>query len=397
MQNFADSNCSTINVFDFLSPLQKEDVTSRTCILDTTEAINSAINLADSMKGGMVYFSNGTYLITGTLHASVTNLVLKGSGIGSTILHFKNGDRDCIVAQGMTLNEIFGWSLSDMKLTFEGKTGGQTVRAHYTNNVVIYNIMVSECWSLFDFFINKNINLRDIFVDDIIGGEGAYAIHWRAPSDGSERSDILTIKNFVANGKYSGCDGIVWDGLAHTLTMTDCHLLKFNCPFIIKNTLGNKSGCVPMFGTFTNLRIEGARCSSLHIGSGEFFKFNSCNIINESGQEGQNSNDSHAVTIDSDDSGSITKAIKFIGCTIGGSKGSAVFCDAKNVDFLNCDFVSNSNTLYKQSAAIAVASNANNIKILGCSSSIFNGIDHWASTFVIDSNARNVIHQYCSI
>jgi hypothetical protein len=58
-----------INVLDFLTPAEINDVLTRTGSLDVTSQIQSAIDLAESQKGGVVWFPSGVYRITDTIEA----------------------------------------------------------------------------------------------------------------------------------------------------------------------------------------------------------------------------------------------------------------------------------------------------------------------------------------
>jgi hypothetical protein len=379
-----------INVFDYLTDIQKEDVSTRKASIDTTDAINSAINFALSRDGGLVFFPDGTYLVMKTIFASGHNIWLKGSGPGSTIIKFNNGNLDCIVSGGTPSAQIFRWSVTDFMFMYSGKTGGQTIKAHYTHNINIDNIVSNDCWSLFEFYVNNTINITNIYANGIRGDNSAFAISWKAPADGTGRSDIIFIKNFIANCYYSGANGIVWDGNAATLSAVDCYLLACNYAIIINNTARSKE-FFPFFGNFYNVQIEGALINSVQINAGGYLKFVGCLIGNASGQEIVNDHDEYALTIGSDADASVTRGIKFIGCTMGGCRLGATLCDARDVDFLNCDFIGWWTTIPNTYAALTIWDNASDIKVIGCSSAMYGAPNPWKQGIFISPKAKRVI------
>ena len=387
------STSDDINVFDYMTPVQKADVIARTALLDVTVPINNAILHASAIGGGGVFFPNGTYLIEGTINASFSDVTLEGSGIGATVLQFNNLALDCISIEGTLADQIFRINVTNFQFNYSGKTGGQAIKAHYAHNLGITNIASYQAWSLFDFFVNNTIRISNIYADGITGGAGAFAISWKAPSDGSARSDIIFIDDFIANGHYSGADGIVWDGLANSLSTSDCYLLQFAFPVIINNT-GVVPNNVPLFATFNNLQIEGASSSAIQINAGGYYKFMGCHIINESGQAGQGNADTYALAIGPDLAGSLTRGIKFIGCTIGNSKQGAVFCNAKGVDFLQCDFIANPSTDVNAFAAISIGANAEDVTVIGCRSALFGTSHTWKNGLIADVGAVRILESY---
>jgi hypothetical protein len=66
-----------INVLDFMTPAQITDVLTRAGSLDVTSQIQAAIDLAESQKGGVVWFPSGVYRITDTIEAR-TGVKLQG-------------------------------------------------------------------------------------------------------------------------------------------------------------------------------------------------------------------------------------------------------------------------------------------------------------------------------
>jgi len=66
-----------INVFDFMTPAEIDDVLTRTGSIDVADKIQEAIDLAETQKGGVVWFPSGVYLIGDTINAK-TGVKMQG-------------------------------------------------------------------------------------------------------------------------------------------------------------------------------------------------------------------------------------------------------------------------------------------------------------------------------
>jgi hypothetical protein len=141
----------------------------------------------------------------------------------------------------------------------------------------------------------------------------------------------------------------------------------------------------------TDWQANGATSIGLQINAGGFYKFVDCTIFNASGDSGQGSADTNALQINPDTGVSTTHAIKFVGCSIGLCRSSAVVCNARNVNFIGCDFLCGATTPINTLPAIEVAAVATNITIIGCSSQVFGNANVWANGLKVDAGASHVI------
>lgn len=79
---------ATVNVFDFMTEVEIEDVTTNTAFIDVTSKIQAAI---DSINTGLtVFLPRGTYKITSTIFLRRSGVHIIGTGPGSTLIKYVN-------------------------------------------------------------------------------------------------------------------------------------------------------------------------------------------------------------------------------------------------------------------------------------------------------------------
>lgn len=139
-------------------------------VTDDTSAIQTAIDAAALVGGGIVYISRGRFKLT-TLLNIPSNVVLEGAGIGITILDFST------MAAGTTLTDAKGISLAGSVGTAISVT---TVIVESSNQIIVSD---ASSLSADDLILLTNGELYDPLTDNIT---------WT-------KSEILRIKSIASN------------------------------------------------------------------------------------------------------------------------------------------------------------------------------------------------------
>lgn len=345
---------------------------------DNTSAIQAAINsLTD---GGVVYFPEGTYKITGTLTISVSGVSLIGSGRNGSILKFANGSSDCIVvtgsATGWPTNQLLGFQLSNFTINHTGKTGGRSVYIAYAAYCSVSNIVFNNVYAGIQVYVTNTVNVENVIIQGVTGA-GSYGLYFSAPGDGTFNSTALTLFNVTVNALYSGADGMVWDGYATTLNADQLTFLECRYGLHIKNTAASNA-YYPQFAAIHNFNTDGIQNIGLYIEAGQQLLFTDSYIGNTSGASGQGGTDTNALKILPDSSAGYTRDLKFTNCRIGLSKESAVSLNTRDTTFVNCSFETGSTTPNNTYPAIDILTGAEGIQVVGCTSNVYGNLNNWS-------------------
>ena len=117
---------ATVNVFDFMTPAMIADVKARTGLIDTTAAIQAAINSLAS-GGGVVRLPKGKYLTTSELLISTKGVSLVGDGQFGTNTQYDQGSTTIYGAHSgnsiLNIKGSIGTTISNLCLQ-SGPTSG---------------------------------------------------------------------------------------------------------------------------------------------------------------------------------------------------------------------------------------------------------------------------------
>ncbi|MDE2429547.1 MAG: hypothetical protein KGM99_12510 [Burkholderiales bacterium] len=359
---------------------------------DDTAAINAAIT-AVSSAGGTVLLGAATYRVTGTI-IQKNGVTLCGYGPRATILNFANGTLDCITATGSAGNYLYGIFIRDLQMTFSGKTGGRAVFWTYVANSALDNVEINGSYTGIDIYIANTVSLNRV---RIVTVTSSYALRWRAPTDGSARSDVLNLSDVVLNPGWGAVDGIVWSGLAQTMNMCNVAVLQARYGLAIKATPASFPN-VPAFLEAINFQVEGASQQSVRIECGSQYHFFDCGLLNRYGTTGQGSADDYAVAIYGDVADSITNGIKFIGCHIGDCAKSTIYTEARGVIVSACSLVNGGRLAANTYPAVQVAAVAQDTDICDCRDYTWGALNNYKHMIQLDNGSiRNRVQGNFSV
>jgi hypothetical protein len=371
---------------------------------DDTTAIQAAITAAQT-SGGCVLLPAATYKIAGTLNVTGNNVRIVGAGRRATILNFANGASDCITVVGVSYASMCaGFQLENVQLSFASKTGGRTLAMQYCTRAVIRDVDVENCYTGFEIYGNNDAFIENVIFQGVGGGSGinfsafgpashmptaCYGIFWHGAADGTASAIQLTTVNVTVSANYSGADGFIWDGNASTWNMLQTTALNTRYGLWVKNSAASASN-FPTFLNAVNFNTDGMLTGGVRIDGGSTFQFANCAINNTSGSSGQGSADTYAMQINADASHSVTREIYLVGCRIGLSKQSALYCAARDVLISSCKFISGTTTPSNTYPAIEVASPAQDINISNCQFSLYGAVNDWKYGVQVDSGTSRV-------
>jgi hypothetical protein len=398
-----------VSVLDFLSSVQRTAYLNKTNDTDMTVAINEALLRS---AGRDLYFPPGLARITGTLSFTVqpgkSAPHIIGSGIEATILYFDNGASDCMVFAGTDTgsNQLNGFQLRDMSIKMAGtKTNGRTLALAFAYKTHFENLYIENAWAGFEIYVTNNCDLRNVNFQVVRGTTAptnyygpahqaparSYALYWHAPSDGSFRSDALRTINVTAFVGYSGAVAFLWDGAASTWDAFQLTALNSYYGLWIRNT-GQSTSNYPVYGEFHNFNTDGVQTTGLRIDGGAQIRFVGCNITNTTGSSGQGNADTYAVHILGDTSYSLTRALAFETCQIGGNRQHGVYVDvARDIQFNNCYIVNGGQQAAGTYSGIYLNGACEDILINGNKFSLYGANNNWLYGVYVSSTAARVL------
>lgn len=343
-----------------------------------TAAIQAAITYIQTQGGGVVFFpcTSASYRVTGTLNIIGHGVTLEFES-AFTKLVFANGSSDCIVLDGTTVGGagIYNLAIRRGLIDHSGKTGGTTIKLFKANNVLLDRVQINNAYQPFDFNVVNNVCLSNCQVNTVANGQ--FALRFRAPGDGSARSDVLTLFNTVIQCGTTGADGVEWDGYAHTMRIFGGGIIGARDAFVVKNT-ANSANYYPSFLMAYDLEIDGTTRIAVDIRAGNQFNFATCDIFCLSSASGP------VVKVSPDSSYSITHSVRFTGGRITGGQGKLLDFNAKNLNVTGATLAGGAAAGSGSAEAIAIGANAENVLIVG------NNIGQYWGSFVYHSYAITV-------
>jgi hypothetical protein len=326
---------------------------------DDTAAIQAAITYVQSKHGGTVYFphtANG-YRCTGTLNVADHGVTLEFESAYTKLL-FANGAADCISINGTTIGGagIYNITIRNGLIDHSGKTGGTTIKLYKANNVLLDRVQINNAYQPVDCNVVNNVCLDNCQINNVANGQ--YGLRFRAPGDGSARSDVLTLINTVIQCGASGADGIEWDGLADTLRIFGGGILSARDGLVIKNTAASASN-YPLFLMAYDFEIDGTTRKAVVGNGGAQMNFVGCDLFCLSTAAGP------VVDVLPDTGASLTNSWRFIGGRIAGGQGKLLSYNAKNLTVSGVTLAGGAAAGSGSAEAIAIGANAENILITG--------------------------------
>ncbi len=289
-------------------------------VTDDTAALQAAVNAAVAAGGGLVYFPIGNYLNTGTLTVNGNGVVLAGQSTTGSKITFNNGANDSIYLYGPSSSGIYNCQIRDLSLEHGTKTGGAAIKAYRANQCQIARVNINNPWNGFDFKTINNLIVSETVVASV---HGSFGCKFYSLATGTERSDVLTMRDTGFDMSPGGGDGIVWDGFAHTMRLFGVGVLNANRGLLVQNTAGSGS-YYPAFGEFFDLEIVGTTGTAARLEAGAVMAFNGCELFNLATATGP------VLEILGDTSGSYTNGIRITGGRIFGGAKECIVMGGRN-------------------------------------------------------------------
>jgi hypothetical protein len=329
--SYLDDDFTSIPAFNVMGPLFGA---AGNGVADDTPAVQLAITAAQAAGGGVVDFPPGTYLITGTLNITGSNITLRGAGQRATQLHFSNGSANSIVVNGVSVTQLYGFVLRDMFVTHGTKTGGIALWMLNAAAIRLVNVAFDQCWNGVLVGDNTNgIEFMYVAINAIQVG-GAYGLKWYSVPPAI--SAQLTLIDVTVQCRFAGQVAFLRDGFTATLRVQGLALLAGTYGYHVINTAASASQ-IPQFDYIDDMEVDGASISAMRIESMFDAHFSNCDLTNNSGASGQGSADLDALSIVYD-AASNTQQMTFTNCYIGNTQRSAARITARSVGFVNCTF-----------------------------------------------------------
>jgi hypothetical protein len=327
---------------------------------DDTAAIQRAITFAQTFFAGCIVrfpHSEPHYRCLGTLNITGHGVTLEFE-TALTRLVFANGTADCIVIDGTSIGGagVYNLAIRNGLIDHSGKTGGATIKLYKANNVLFDRVQVNNAHQPFDLNVTNNVMLYFCQVNIVANGQ--YALRWRAPGDGSARSDVLTLFNTVLQCGTTGADGIEWEGQAHTMRIFGGGIIGARDAFVIKNTAASAS-YYPSFLYAFDFEIDGTTRKVVVGNAGSQMNFIGCDLFCLASAAGP------VVDVYPDTGASYTNSWRFEGGRIAGGQGKLVSYNAKNLTMSGVTAAGGANAGSGSAEAIAIGANAADILIVG--------------------------------
>lgn len=328
---------------------------------DDAAAIQTTADTAAALPGGATVFIPGRCrFATGSLHIKASSVVISGVSQQESNIYFDNGADDGIVYDSTTSSRYYGESIEHILLDFAtSKTGGRAVYAPYVGTSSMEDVFINNAYDGLDLYVTNNWDMRNVWLQAIRGGSGKACLYWHAPATGvAEESQLLKLTQFGCNATKTGADGLVIDGFSQSLIGGHIEVAEGRYNVWVKNS-ANSTTYYPSFLNFGSLYATIALAQSVRIDAGRWMEFPSFHIENNTGYPGQGGADTYGLYIGPDTAKSVTQNISFGIGTIGHSRLSAAFVNAKDISFTGTKFAASSNTTANQDAVTLDTSAAN--------------------------------------
>lgn len=328
--------------------------------------INAALAEADVYGGGIVFIPGYCrYEANTALTIPSQGIAIEGTGSGSSGILFDNGANDGIVYNATSGNRFEQMAIRNILLDYKTtKTGGRAIYAPYVNTSSMEDVFILNAWNGVELYIVNNWDVRNVWMQNIRGGTGKYCMYWHAPATGAAaESQFLKLTQWGCNANLDVAgngiaDGLVIDGFSQSLIGGHIEIAGTRYGVWIKNS-ANSTQYYPSFLNFGSLYTTISSSQAVRIEGGRWMEFPSFHIENNTGYAGQGSADTYGLYIAPDSSYSVTQNISFGIGTIGHSKDSAAYVNAKDISFTGTKFAASANTAAGKDAVTLGSSAAN--------------------------------------
>lgn len=329
-------------------------------IIDELEARIGVSNYG----GGVIYFPAGTYKFTTGLTINNSFITLQGQGTQSTSLIFHNATGTCIDIDGTSV----GGGIRDVRIldmavnTNAAKTAGATIKVKNAYRCVFQRLAVEYCITGFDITDGTNdITIRDTVIVPNLAGS-LHGIFWNtSTTNGTVRSDVLTLDNVVVSAQWSDATCVLWDGFCATMVASHLRLLHAKYGLRVINTNASAAN-YPQFLNAFDLECEGFKTRAVSIEAGAEFKIVASDINNLTGFASQGSADDYALAV-LDGGISITRGIQISDTRIGLCQQSAVYYNAWEGQLSNIQVVGASQAGSALHPAVMIGANARDVQM----------------------------------
>lgn len=322
---------------------------------DDSTAIQNAINAADN--GGLVFFPQGTYIISSTINITTNNTALIGSGAGATVIKAPAGSENlAMIVVGNGTDTIAHVTISKILFTSENiKTANQAIKLQKAFKTWLYELRIENQYNALYAYNSTETFLRD---SDIRNTKND-AIIWE--SQLSSGYDFY-INNVVADNPdaTNSGTGINWLG-GENFVIQNCDFLNFDTGFHIHP--GSSHQC--RFGFFSNAEFDFASDNNIAITNGDGGDVVGLTFTNTWSGTATN----YGVLISTSGGGTL-QGVRFIGHK-SFHNGLAGFrlAGGKDIHLLGCDVIGNSQTTSNTRSGIEISSGIDdNWSIVGCKS-----------------------------
>jgi hypothetical protein len=139
---------------------------------DSTTGINSAIT-AVCATGGTLFFPHGTYKITSNITVSCSNIVIKGDGIGNTIISLASATSGAFTFTGSNNQEITGLTINNGVT----QTAGTYISISTTNTFIARDIGLNGAFHGIDTVTGSIQYLTNLHITNTVAttGVGIYS------------------------------------------------------------------------------------------------------------------------------------------------------------------------------------------------------------------------------
>lgn len=220
---------TVVNVFDYLTPDQINDVQTDAGSMDVTNSVQNAITAG---LGKVLYFPKGTYRINTFLYCTTSNTVFKGAGKGLSVLKKGSSDPSSILfiypSSGISNIEITGltfdsnnYSVSGLKTRYVSDLRIKNCLFCNSTNSSIISLLID--WDSPPLAINFDILIDTCTFSNIAGWDVVI-----------RHADRVSIRNCLFSNSTATGAGISWNQYE-----SNCSFTNVNTPMNINYTANN--------------------------------------------------------------------------------------------------------------------------------------------------------------
>jgi hypothetical protein len=374
----------TVSVFDFNNV--GGFATALQSAIDYLEAQVGALNYG----GGIIDIPAGDWRPNAKVTISKSFITLRGAGTQATSITFANGAQDCIEIDG-GVSGLRDVRILDMSVNGDGlKTAGAAIKLRNAYRCVFQRLAVEYCITGFDIGAGTNdITIRDTV---IVPNQAASVagIWWHCPTDGSARSDVLTLHNVVVSAQWSNATCMLWEGWCNTTVWSHVRFLHAAYGLRVRNPAPSSS-YYPQFLNAHDLEAEGFKVRAVSIEAGACYKIVASDINNLTGGHASQGNaDNHALAIIADNGASFTRSIQIGETRIGLCRSAAVYNEGWDVQLSNIIGVSASMSAIGASPVVHLAANSRNVQVVNLRAEEYGGAGKASYGVQIENGALDI-------